>query len=299
MPTMNTKMVALMNYGHNKGMFLQNIPNLTTGVMDREDSEESYCERYGRIVDDASVLDKFRWIEEKGLTPQLLDRETQIEALDEWLDKAASEYDERRMAVHDDKTWEDFCSWAKHMNDEETRLADLIYNTDKERALPEENSSKEIYSYIETYIDRFKLSEMPIILDVLDDNKIKGSIGWRTYVKCSLAVLARLHYNCPEGGWKDDYERFVKMNQVHHNDKCTSFEDRLYASMSLDMESAIDFMRKVRELAKLNYVSVQDMAMKLLEEMEDMHMPIEVGVIDVDDYVDMIDQTEYDNQFED
>ena len=50
--------------------------------------------------------------------------------------------------------------------------------------------------------------------------------------------------------------------------KTVSYEDKFFSSMSFDIEDAIDFMTKVRALAKKNNVSETVMFYTLMEEHE-------------------------------
>ncbi len=295
--SINEKMIRLMEYGQKNGKFLNSIPGLTVGMPDNEDmEEESFVERYGHIVDDAMVADELRWILDRGIEPYLLDKEAQIDSIEESLELARSEFKSRK-ANMDTREFDSWVRWNMHLKAE---VNDIKLAVDQSLT-PDEHSEegKDMYNYLEMYIDRYKLSDLAMVMDILESMHLAKEISWYMYVQCGLAVCARLHYNSPEGGWGDTLENLRKHNQVNHR-KVASYDDAFYGSMALNMEDAIDFMRKAREMAAKNDMSVQDMVFILMEERElQFGAPIEIGASTEDEYENLANDFLFDQQFED
>ncbi len=295
---MSNKMSALMEYGRKNGYFL-NSTNMVKGVYSSDDDEqESYSERFGRIVDDAMVADEFRWILDRGLEPHLLDQEEHIESIEDKLNLARAEFHSKKAQITCDHDAHKFDQWVKHNIELKNELAELKLDVDKSFTPDEgteEGNSTSVYNYLEMYIDRFKLSELAMIMDLLESMHANKDISWYMYVQCGLAVCARLNQNCPKGGWEDTLNNLKSHKHINHK-KTVSYDDSFYASMNISMEDAIDLMRKARDLAAKNYMSIEDMYYQLMDGLQD--NVLETGCRSPEEYEDLLLVNQYEDQFE-
>lgn len=232
-------------------------------------------ELYSELIQvDASLIgDQFRPIFEKGLEISLIDYEEQIDNMEEELAQARREYFERKAQVYDDFTQAQFSNWAKYNKQLKADLEDMKVSIDKSLVPNEDDdidcpsTGMAIYNFLEMYIDRMSLGTLAVIMDCLEQLHYKKEISWFYYIECGLAVSYRLTKAAPKGGWDEILYKLKAWKQANHT-KTVSYEDKFYSSMSLDIEDAIDFMDKVRDLAKKNNVSETVMFYTLMEEHE-------------------------------
>jgi len=236
-------------------------------------------ELYSELIQtDASLIgDAFRPIYEKGLELHLIDAEEQIESMEERLSEARSMFYSKRSSLQTCNLHVDeFNNWVKEQQKLSEDLLTLCKDIDQSFVNDEDDSidcpseGLALYNYLEMYIDRLSLSDLAVTMDVIEQMHYMGNISWFYYIECGLAVSYRLTkatWNNPKAGWSELLDKFRAWKQTHHA-KTVSYEDKFFADMNLDMESALDFMNKVRDMAAKNHMSDKQMFYILLEEYE-------------------------------
>jgi hypothetical protein len=249
------------------------LPQVKGCIGEEKEEYSSLQSQYSDLIQvDASLIgDAFRPVYDKGLELHLIDAEEQIDQMEEKLNEKLGQFkvNQSRMKIED--LHQDWMAARNAELDPQIReiAEELDYLCDSidKSFVQDEDDINNVYSYLEMYIDKFSLADLAVIMDVLEQLHYRKEISWFYYIECGLAVSYRLVNNCPKGGWDEVFNKLKAWKQTHHAKTCT-YEDKFFSSMSLDIEDAIDFMTKVRALAKKNNVSETVMFYTLMEEHE-------------------------------
>lgn len=275
------------------------VANLSLELSELTKYDTAMCENLGAFYDN------------RGLDPHLLDVEQRIEeqwkVLEDWRDYYMSykkTVDLMDPKLEETKTARKDLSMCKVVGKIlRSSLEELAYNTDVSLALKEETYDSSLYTYLEMYIDKFTLSELAIIMDILEELKATKKISWYTYVECGVAVSYRLANATKESaGWWATCDQLRKHKQTHHkrDAKSPSYDDRFYGEISFSIEDAVDQMTAARQLAAINNWDVQTAYYNMMEELEEqsLGLPQENFQGTQDDWNDFISDHEFDSQFE-
>jgi hypothetical protein len=247
------------------------------------------------------LMEDLQWIYSKGLTCGLVDQEHRIEDLEDELAAARSEYAIRKAEVFDDRSNLRFMWWVKTQQDKADTLEDLKRRLDSYAPYGDnlkEPYNPQLYSKAQLYVDRFSMSDLPVLADILDSSFAAGKIKYKTYVLLAYEVTHRLASNTRQSaGWWDACDNIKKMMGNNNYSPMVSYEDNLYADMSIDIEDAIDKIRLCRQLAELNYKTPEEMWYEMFSQTEDRTV-VELPPITEDEVDDMVAYSEYDSQFE-
>ena len=248
----------------------------------------------GLVYGEAEVIDK---LPSEEVAPfWLRDKEDSFSKEDLALDK---EWDKRNrwlwyLSSHpkDEASmykYKAFIAEAQQKDDELCLLKDKV-DIDLTPPLPplhrrEELSEGEaLLVYLDMYVNTLTYGKLAVAFDVIEDMHKRDLISWYHYVVCGVAVSFRLQQYCPTryrmgqdyswrmrgGGWDRVCARLRKHLHTHHNIvKAPSSEDRFNGDVNFHMEDAIDFMSKVRTLAKNNQVDPEEMYYRILRDKDE------------------------------
>jgi hypothetical protein len=120
--------------------------------------------------------------------------------------------------------------------------------------------------YIEANIVHYPIGHLPLILDLVEQERRNGNLGYADYAKCGYAVAARLAWAAPKE-WDDErirfkgiYSAFLQNRMVSENgdlslvDNLATFADKHYH----DIESLLDSVREVKDFAWSCNISEQE-----------------------------------------
>ena len=120
-----------------------------------------------------------------------------------------------------------------------------------------------IRDYLEMYIDKMSIDEMITAWHTVEMLKQQKLISWNIYLDCGIALLHRVVRNTDNrrADWKDELDKLLRNRERHQNHReAPGLDTRFYGEMNINMESAIDYMRWLREAAERNNVSLFYMA---------------------------------------
>lgn len=113
--------------------------------------------------------------------------------------------------------------------------------------LPNQSEVSSLHEALEGFVDKLTLDQMITILDVVDS--LKGSTDKKKEIK--LALLNRLNYQAPQGGWGEDYARLLAWFKTRKEDMSQVVEIESNGHIGLDedaMIAGIDARARVERL---------------------------------------------------
>lgn len=236
-------------------------------------------------MDMSEINDNFRFYLEKDLTLSQIDAENNIASLEARI-KAKKNYITKGNEIMNDmmistgsiqpSVYDDWNEAIQELEVLEDQLKNTITYCDsliekrengnqmiEDFSLSERSEGKEIVDFLHCFIGKLSTYDLLTIYQVAIDKFSNKEIGWYYYLVIGISTTRRLARQTKKAaGWWEECDRLkVLLNKYQPRREIPTAEDRFYASMSIDMEGAIDLMRYYRREAIKYNCKPEDIAM--------------------------------------
>lgn len=166
------------------------------------------------------------------------------------------------------QTSESYYSAVNYLMKLENNLIDAINNADQCASRREAGTSQfmeaeidkkqstgqEIIEFLHLYINKISLTELSDIYHITCDMHANKEISWYEYLVIAIATTQKLAMNTRQNaGWWEECTRLkANKDKFQPRREIPGLDTRFYGEMNIDMESAIDYMRYVRNVAEEN-----------------------------------------------
>jgi hypothetical protein len=234
----------------------------------------------------------------RGLSEVVVDGEYKLSmysAFQQWIrDIASNPMDEECFKVR--KYSQEIMAWAKAQWLEKCEALDraLVHNYDEQEVDIYQDSDKraKLLNYLTNYVERMSPKALYRAKDRIfqlrkEQQEGREGLGYEAYVKAQVMVLSEIVKKC--NNCQPLLEKFLEMKWDLESINCSeNVRVESTASMSIDMESAIDLKRAAERISQRQNISVHE-AFLMLQRGEEMSVEeFLVDVADEEEYVDSI-----------
>jgi hypothetical protein len=236
--------------------------------------------------------------EVRGLSPEVLEGEhrlNQYREFQEWVRQiAANPNDTEFKKVN--KYGKEILCWAKAQWEEKCEALDraLVGNYDhgEVELMGDSDKGAKLINYLTNYVERMSPKALYRAKDRIfqlrkEQQDGREGLGYEAYVKAQVMVLSEIVKKC--NNCQPLLEKFLEMKWDLESVNCSeNVRVESTASMSIDMESAIDLKRAAERISQRQNISVHE-AFLMLQRGEEMSVEeFLVDVADEEEYVDSI-----------